>query len=53
MLEKDPDKRLTAKECLSHFFFNRTHDAHNVETDETQGMPLSFLLKKYSNEYYK
>lgn len=50
MLEKDPEKRLTAKECLNHFFFNRTPDAHNAETDETQGAPLCFLLKKYNDE---
>lgn len=51
MLEKDPEKRLTAKECLNHFFFNRTPDAHNVETDETQGIPLCMLLQKYNDEY--
>lgn len=51
MLEKDPEKRISAKDCLNHCFLNRSSNAQNCETDETLGMPLCDTLKKYNEEY--
>lgn len=50
MLEKDPEKRLSAKECLNHCFLNRSSNAQTCEIDETLGMPLYLTLKKHNEE---
>ena len=50
MLERDPEKRISAKECLNHCFLNRSSNAQFCEIDEALGMPLCNTLKKHNEE---
>ena len=50
MLDRDPEKRIAAKDCLNHCFLNRSSNAQFCEIDEALGMPLCNTLKKHNEE---
>lgn len=50
MLEKDPDKRISSKEIISHPFLNHSFHSSFIDIDEGYGISAEENIKRYNEQ---
>lgn len=52
MLEKDPEKRITSKEILSHPYLNHSCNSSFMDLEECNQVSLVMNIRKFNEEFY-